>query len=611
MSDKHRNFFTALFQQALIEVSKKRPRDWCQEELYFDEPGNRGPFRLAGQEYIGDVLDDWANHQVNDEVLVWGSQTKKTGTLMGGASWASKHDPCRFLWGMPSMTLAQSFSSTRWQAMLRASPAMREMIPTGADRHMFKNLQQRIGSSIFDFVGSNSAANLASNPCRRVILDEVDKFGAQSGSDEADAVNLAEQRTKGQPNPQRWKTSSPTTVEGLIWQEYLKGNQCRYDVPCPHCQKKVLLAWSEQYTILKKAGREAYVIWDKEARRDSGEWDLDRVHRSARFRCPHCGGDIEDSKKTWMVRDGVWTPTNPGASRGFVSRHLPSIYACSPETSCGMMALKFLNQKKSLLGLQGFINGDLAEPYQAQDTQSQRIGVIRDTIEITAEHVPLMTVDCQAKAPYFWHVTRQWSGGNSTGVSAGPLDTWDDVETLQRKFNVENRCLMPDSGHGAKSDADVYRVCAEHGSQINRRDKLPQHVGWMPAKGQPGRRRWRNAKGLMLPWRLQPIDPFDGTTAAGKLEMALFEFASDFFNDVLESLRAGNGGHTWEVVKEVATEEYWRHMDGQIKAPVRNPRTGFITWQWIGRGKHWPDHLRDCEKMNVALANFFELLSIT
>ena len=97
--------------QCLVKISIQRPRDWCAENLYFDEPNNRGPFRLAGQEYIGDVLDDFANPLVADEVLVWGSQTKKTGTLMGGAAWAAVNDPCRFLWVMPSLTLAQSFSS--------------------------------------------------------------------------------------------------------------------------------------------------------------------------------------------------------------------------------------------------------------------------------------------------------------------------------------------------------------------------------------------------------------------------------------------------------------------------------------------------------------------
>lgn len=595
--------------QCLVKISIQRPRDWCAENLYFDEPNNRGPFRLAGQEYIGDVLDDFANPLVADEVLVWGSQTKKTGTLMGGAAWAAVNDPCRFLWVMPSLTLAQSFSSTRLQPMFRASESIRKMIPTKAARHEFKRLEMRLGPSILNFTGSNSAANLASIPCRRVILDEVDKFDTQGGNQEADAVNLAEQRTKGQANPQRWKTSSPTLVEALIWQEFLKGNQCRYDVPCPACSKKVLLAWSAQYTILAKTGREAYVVWDKEARRADGSWDLDRVHRSARFQCPHCAGDILDSKKTWMVRDGVWTPTNLNASTGFVSRQLSSLYACSPETSCGNLALKFLNQKRSLLGLQGFINGDLAEPFQSQDTQGERIEIIRESVEVTAEYVPLLTVDCQARAPYFWHVVRQWNKADSVAVSAGPLDTWDDVEAIQRNYKVQDRCVMPDSGHGAKSDADVYRVCAEHGKLVRRQDKLPQHVGWIPAKGQPGRRRWRNAKGLMLPWRLQPIDPFDGTTRGGRLEMSLFEFASDFFNDILDSLRRGEGGRKWEVLKSVATEEYWRHLDGQIKAPVRNARTGYIVWTWIGRGKHWPDHMRDCEIMQVALANFFALLS--
>jgi hypothetical protein len=114
------------------------------------------------------------------------------------------------------------------------------------------------------------------------------------------------------------------------------------------------------------------------------------------------------------------SPTQNSAS-GFVSRQLPSLYACAPETTAGKLAKKFLEQKGSLLGLQGFINGDLAEPYMAQDRQTERIELVsKRMVEITAEWKKLMTVDCQAKRPYFWFAARAWNGGDSNGFDAGP-----------------------------------------------------------------------------------------------------------------------------------------------------------------------------------------------
>lgn len=585
------------------------PAEWCCENLRFDEPGNRGPFTTAGREYIIEPLNDWANMDVADCVEVFGSQTGKTGMLMAGAAWSVVNDPCGILWVMPSIQLAQSFSEVRFQPMVRASEQLARLIPEGSARHAFKKLQQQLGASVINFVGSNSPSNLASRPARKVVLDEVDKFD-DGGTGEADAVNLAEQRTKGQSYPQRRKTSTPSMVEGLIWQEFSKGDQRRYFVPCPLCGKFIVLAWSAQYTVLPKLPELSYVVWDKEAKRPDGSWDLDRVVRSARVRCVHCGGDIADGHKTRMLAGGEWRPTAK-AELGFRSRHLPSLYACSPETTFGKMAVRFLQAKQSLMGLQGFINGDLAEPYESQDRQAERVELITEKMDITDGAASLMTVDCQASSPHFWYVVRQWAGGNSHGVAAGSCDTWEDLREIQLKHSVKDVGVVVDSGYGARDDAEVYRSCARFCERIPTETGRPELIGWMPAKGMPTRRRWKDdATGLMIPYYMRKIDPYVGTADAGSVAMSLFEFSGDFFKDVLESLRGGKGGFTWAVSESVATEDYWRHMDAEIKTAVHNKKTGRTTWQWAKRSARWPNHLLDCEVMQVAAATFYGVFTI-
>lgn len=595
------------------------PTEWCVENLVFDEEDNHGPFRIMGHEYNREPLDSFAAEDITDRILVYGSQLKKTGTLMGAAAWLCVNIGLHLFWVMPNSTLVKAFSRNRLMPMLRRSPGTRCLIPTGAQRHDFQSMSLKLGPSLIDFAGSNSAANLSSRPCRGVFQDEVEKFDTSGGNKEANASNLADQRTKDQACPIRAKTSTPTFIEGVIWQELLKTDFRRRFVPCPHCSKRVVLVHSKSWSALPKLDCLAEMRWDNEARRKDGTWDLDRVEKSARYVCPHCAGHILDRHKTLMDRNGEWRPTLP-AARGRRGWHLPSFYGISPETSVGKLAVKFLNEKNSLLGLQGYINSECAEPYQGQENQGERIEIIRDSIQVTAEHVPLLTVDCQERAPYFWHVARQWNGGDSGLLSAGPLDSWDDVLAVQRAKNIQDRCTMPDSGFGAKSDAEVYRECAAHGEIKAQRDRLPLHVGWMPAKGMPGRTKWKNSKGLFLPWHLQPQDPFSGTAMAAKVEMMLFEFRGDFFKDILQALREGKGGRKWEVATdammwpnlapEAAANEYWRHLDGEHKMATRNPRTGRVTYEWVRRSKYWPNHLFDCEVMQVALANFFELLSV-
>lgn len=114
----------------------------------------------------------------------------------------------------------------------------------------------------------------------------------------------------------------------------------------------------------------------------------------------------------------------------------------------------------------------------------------------------------------------------------------------------------------------------------------------------------------MVPFYLQAIDPYIGTSQAGQVEMSLFEFASDFIKDVLEDLRQGKAGHKWSVKAEVAIPEYWKHMDSNIKTPVFNKSNGSTKHVWQKRSQHWPDHLLDCEVMQIALASFFEIFEL-
>jgi hypothetical protein len=473
-------------------------------------------------------------------------------------------------------------------------------IPTGAARHDFATLVQILGAATFNFVGSNSAANLSSNPCRRVICDEVDKF--DQGSDrEASALNLAEQRTKGQVNPQRWKTSTPTLDSGLIWAEYLKGDQRRYFVPCPHCKGEVLLAWSSEMSLMPNIGCEAYVKWSAEAK-NAGEWDLDKVAETAHALCPHCKGKILDEHKPQMLKDGQWKATADSAVAGFRSRHLPSLYSTLPECRFGSMAVKFLQAKRSVFGLQGFINGDLAEPFVDQDRAKTRTELVKERAELVSEDTPrLMTVDCQAKSPHFWYVVRSWKGNQSEGTIAGSCDTWEELREIQIKAKVQDCGVLVDSGFGARSDADVYINCSRF-CQCNPQREL---FGWMPSKGFAARKKWRDREsGNMNPFYVSSVDPFLGTTDSGQVKMPLLEFSSDYFKDILAKLRESQDDFKWSITKSAATEEYWRHMDGEVKRFMFSKMSGRSKYEWSRRSTRWPNHLLDCEVMQLAFACF-------
>ncbi len=574
--------------------------EWCEENLRFDEPDNRGPYSLAGREYAREPLDSFADPLVSDAVMVFGSQAGKTGIIMGGAAWIAANDPASMVWVMAAEGQAQKFSTTRWQPLLRASPCMAELLPTGARRFEVKALQQSIGASIVNFFGSNSPGNLASIPARIVIQDEVDKYDT-GGRKEADASNLADQRTKNFGNAKRIKSSTPTLADGLIWQEFLKTDQRRRFIPCPHCGKMVLLAWSKQFTTFALTGAEAFATWDKAAKRGAS-WDLDAVERSARYECPHCAGRITDAHKTKMDRAGEWRPTAKAAS-GYRGWHLSSLYASSAQTTVGKLAVKFLQAKKSLLGLQGFINGDLAEVFENQDSRSKRteLIVIGSSPASGTAPLPLLTADVQEVAPYFWYVAREhYAEGHSRRIGWGHCETWDELREIQLRYGAADNHVGVDSGYDAQT---VYAQCLKWGRMVQMPNgQIPMWVGWTPLDGRPGYAKFRDPK------TGQPrlYDFSSARLSHTRFRLPLLGFNSWALKDILAKLRQGPevaGGLRWEVGDDPQNETYWRHLDAEVKAETARGR-----YEWRLRSKRWPNHLLDCEVMQLAMANFHRRL---
>lgn len=93
--------------------------------------------------------------------------------------------------------------------------------------------------------------------------------------------------------------------------------------------------------------------------------------------------------------------------------------------------------------------------------------------------------------------------------------------------------------------------------------------------------------------------------------MPLFEFAADYFKDILLMLRRQEQrAHRWSVHADVANDVYWQHLDAEVKDIQRNPTSGKLTYTWKRRSSQWPNHLYDCEVMQLAAAASFGILDL-
>jgi phage terminase large subunit GpA-like protein len=551
--------------------------EWAEANLSFSSrfTSSPGPFRVRSYPYMREWLDAFHPASgVRSMALLCGAQVAKSTAIQVGMAYRLCRAPAPALWVLDTQTNAQSFSESRWQVMIDDNELLRAELPANKDK--FKNLDQAFRRMHLWFVGSNSPGNLAGRSISLLCLDEVDKYKTKT-KQEAAAVQLAVQRTASFPMALIVQTSTPTTQEGSIWKAWLEGDQRRFWVPCPHCAKMTLLNWP----MMK---------WDEDARLDQHAWDLKRVRETARLECPHCAGHLTDAIKTKMLREGVWRAENLGALPGHRSYHLSALY--SVRRSFGALAVKFLQDKQSLMGLQDFVNSILAEPWEdAMTTESRPLTVGEYTLRAPAEErtVRFMAVDVQQDCFYF--VCRAFAkNGSSKLIDEGRLTTWADLEFKVTELGLDTqrniggmmaKLVVVDSGF--RTD-EVLDVCIR-----NR---------YIPAKGEDRLEGYGVKLGKSLRKAISVIKPY-------RRGWFLMLFSSPTAQDVLEWLRSGQGP-AWTVAAD-ASEEYKAHLDAHRKVMRRSPLTGRETYLWKQIGRR-PNHMLDAELMILALAEYGNII---
>lgn len=594
---------------------------WAEKTLILNEPKIKGPFTLNGREFLREMIDAGGPLTSSlkggtDFVTVAGTGIGKTVSLIARMLYRIDQDPTRALVVKPTggggPAGAKSFSKTRFQKAIRATPCLRDKIPTGAARYDFSTSQIQLNGSIIDFTGSNSAGQLAENRCDHVEQDEIDKYPPQTEtSKEANPVILADERTKSVPGAKRFKQSTPTLGNTGIWEEFKKTDQRRYFVPCPHCSRHVVFAWSKRFSVFEPKGFEAYIKWADSARNSDGTWDIEQVVRTAHAVCPWCQGAILSHHKYEMIKRGEWRPTAKGIP-GHIGWHLPSMYSTSRDCDFGAMAKKFLTAKRSIDGVKGFINSDLAEPDVNQSAKVDKIGAASANIEITGEWLKILSCDHQEKPPYFWWVVRAWNGADAAhGLAYGSAMQWHEIDEIQAKHKIIPQAVVIDARFQTN---EVLQNCAnlqmETRCQLNEpvQDQLPMVNGWTPCMSFGNKRMFRDEDtGLYQPYRLKKgNDPYSGTEFAKRMQIEVLEFKADLFEDSLENIRNGKTFFKWTISTDLDVDEYHKHMAGKIrKSKKNNPRD----YSWVQRRTDWPDHIRSCELMGLVHAYYLNLIS--
>ena len=151
-------------------------------------------------------------------------------------------------------------------------------------------------------------------------------------------------------------------------------------------------------------------------------------------------------------------------------------------------------------------------------------------------------------------------------------------------MKVESRKVLLDSGY---SPSEVYAAC--------------QRWNFVPTKGErfshyiETDRKGNQSQQL---YRVSTIDPFSGTTEAGRKKQYLILFATDSVMDWLDRFMRGKAA-PWLTPSEGIPQEYFRQINAATKRPKADAR-GNIIWQWHYKKSH--DHYLAAEKIAFVAA---------
>lgn len=249
------------------------------------------------------------------------------------------HSPAPTMMVLPTDGIVKKNSKIRIDPLLEETPSLRKKVMQKKSRDSGNtiNLKQFIGGYLA-IVGANSPTNLRSLPIRRVFFDEVDAFPGDSGG-EGDPVNLAKKRANTFSRKKFFLVSTPVDEStSRIARQFEISDKRYYHVPCPHCNEYQKL----EFTNLK--------------------WDKDKPETAAYF-CAHCGEEIKEHNKSFMLARGKWIAEAESKIAGY---HLNSLYSPMGWLSWQEIAEEWIdaNKRKDRSKLKTFVNTILGETWK-------------------------------------------------------------------------------------------------------------------------------------------------------------------------------------------------------------------------------------------------------
>lgn len=185
--------------------------------------------------------------------------------------------------------------------------------------------------------GSGAAGPFMQTWYRWCVLDELENH--EDATQETTTVDRARSRLVGVADGKIFGGSKPELAGGIIDENYIRGTQKKWMVPCPRCSEFIEL----QFEYVRFSHCKELI-----------GWDLNRVIRETYYQCQCCGGRIDEHEKWEMINTGRWEATpheqrrRPpsgsavAAEPGIESYHISDLYSLWADLTWGFLAKEWL-----------------------------------------------------------------------------------------------------------------------------------------------------------------------------------------------------------------------------------------------------------------------------
>lgn len=542
-----------------------------------------GMFDVATSRHLIRPFDAVQSDGVREVSCLAAIQTGKTLWVEGCIVWATCMSPGPMMWTLQTDEDAKEHCLQRFMEGYKNVPRIRAMLPD--DRHKNQTSAVYYGPFFLQVNGAN-LSNL-----QRVSIRW--KFNSEAWLWKQGLLSHARGRVSAferSGNSKVCNESQGGNAGDDFHTTWDAGDQNVWGVQCFGCGKLAPLEFAG--VMMDDPKRKAGVVWNEDARRGDGTWNVGRACETARYRCRYCGHDHEDAESTrsrWN-KDGDYirqrfdnAPENASFRwEALVARDFKLLVAQFLEARKAQKAgviqpmQDFTRQRRAL----PWVDADVSEAVLLKGA-GYTLSALDPKAKIENEAKRFLTIDRQRD--HFWAAVRAWRrDGSSRNLYFGRVTTPEQLEELRILYGVEEQLTFEDAGYFPEG---VYTDCAKYGWTALKGSG--ENYFTVDIRGTKIKRLWSNASLLQHNGKMVP----------------LFHWASDPIKDVLYNLRSGRGV-AWETPDD-ASPEYQNQLTGDRKKAFLNKKSGRNEWRWQ---RVHANHGHDLEAMQTVVAMMLGIL---